>query len=102
MTCIGACKDTFTAEDLAQLFVDMVWEIHGMPLYNTTDNRFVAHILAMLGTEHCKSTAYHPQSDGQTERVNRVLEDMLRRCVNPQQDNWDDLLAPAEFLINKS
>ena len=108
MTRIGACKDTSTAEDLAQLFVDMVWKIHRMPLYITTDrgpeftNKFVAHVLAMLGTEHCKSTAYHPESDGQTERVSRVLEDMLRHYVNPQQNNWDDLLAPAEFATNNA
>ena len=108
MTRIGACKDTSTAEDLARLFVDMVWKLHGMPRYITTDrgpeftNKFVAHILAMLGTEHCKSTAYHPQSDGQTERMNRVLEDMLRHYVNPKQNDWDDLLAPAEFAINNA
>ena len=60
MTRIGACKDTCTAEDLARLFVDMVWKLHGMPRYIATDrgpeftNKFVAHILAMLGTKHCK------------------------------------------------
>ena len=51
---------------------------------------------------HCKSTAYHPQSDGQTERMNRVLEDMLRHYVNPKQNNWDELLSCAEFAVNNA
>ena len=108
MTHIGACKNTSTAQDLAWLFVDMIWKLHGFPLTITTDrgpeftNKFNAHVLAMVGTKHARTTAYHPQSDGQTERVNRVLEDMLRHYVNPKQDNWDDLLAPAEFAINNA
>ena len=108
MVRIGACRNESTAQDLAQIFVDMVWKLHGMPRYITTDrgpeftNKFVAHILAMLGTEHCKFTAYHAQFDGQTERMNRVLEDMMRHYVNPKQNNWDELLAPAEFAINNA
>jgi hypothetical protein len=43
------------------------------------------------------STAFHPQTDGQTERVNRVLEDMLRHYVSSVQDDWDELLDCAEF-----
>ena len=48
------------------------------------------------------SIAYHPQTDGQTERVNGVLEDTLRHFVGPHQQNWDELLAPAEFALNNS
>jgi hypothetical protein len=48
------------------------------------------------------STSHHPQTDGQTERVNRVLEDMLRHYVKPFHDNWDDCLDAAEFAINKA
>ena len=48
------------------------------------------------------STAYHPQTDGQTERVNGVLKDTLRHFVRPYQQNWDELLAPAEFALNSS
>lgn len=51
---------------------------------------------------HCKSTAYHPQSDRQTERMNKVLEDMIRHYISPQQDNWEELLHMAEFAINNS
>ena len=46
------------------------------------------------------STAFHPQTDGQTERVNRTLEDMLRQYVNPFHTDWDEHLDMAEFAIN--
>jgi hypothetical protein len=46
--------------------------------------------------------AYHPQTDGQTERVNQILEDMLRACVMKNQRNWDKHLSLAEFLYNNS
>lgn len=48
------------------------------------------------------STAFHPQTDGNTERVNRVLEDMLRHYIDPTQTNWDTLLPLVEFAINDS
>ena len=108
MTHFGPCKDTSTARELAQLFVDMVWKHHGLPLRLTTDrgpeftNKFIAAMCEIVGTMHCKSTAYHPQSDGQTERMNKVLEDMLRHYINPKQNNWEELLAPAEFAINNA
>jgi hypothetical protein len=53
-----------------------------------------------LGTQLNISTAFHPQTDGQTERTNRQLEQVLRHYVNAQHDNWDELLAVAEFTIN--
>ena len=48
------------------------------------------------------STAHHPQTDSQTERMNRTLKDMLRAYVNYKQDNWDDCLAAAEFAYNQA
>ena len=102
------CKNESSAKDIARLFVDNVWKYHGMPLRITTDrgpeftNKFIAALCELVGTDHCKSTAYHPQSDGQTERMNRVLEDMLRHYVNPRQNNWDELLSAAEFAVNNS
>jgi hypothetical protein len=48
------------------------------------------------------STAFHPQTVGQTEWVNRILEDMLRHYVNPMQDDWDEFLAVVEFAYNSS
>src|SRR5690242_14550059 len=48
------------------------------------------------------STAYHPQTDGQVERLNRTVEEALRAYVNHRQDDWDELLTPIEFAINNS
>jgi len=56
----------------------------------------------MLGTKLAMSTAYHPQTDGQTERANRTLEDMLRANVSIRQDDWDDYLIAAEIAINNT
>ena len=54
------------------------------------------------GARQAMSTPFHPETDGQTERVNRVLEDMLRHYVSPVQDDWDQHLACAEFAINNA
>ena len=48
------------------------------------------------------SSAYHPETDGQTERMNRLLEDILRNYVSPTQRNWDEMLPMVEFAINNS
>jgi hypothetical protein len=48
------------------------------------------------------STAFHPQPDGQTERTNRILEEMLRHYVSPSQDDWDLKLPCAEFAVNNA
>src|SRR5436305_13536030 len=55
-----------------------------------------------MGTKLAMSTAFHPQADGQTERANRTLEDMLQAFVNYCQDNWDQLLISAEFACNNA
>jgi hypothetical protein len=55
-----------------------------------------------MGTRLAMSTTFHPQTDGQTERANRTLEDMLRSFVSYQQNDWDQLLAAAEFACNNA
>ena len=55
-----------------------------------------------LGTSLIRSTAYHPQTSGQTERLNQVLEDMLRACVLPSMGSWESWLPLAEFSYNNS
>jgi hypothetical protein len=54
----------------------------------------------MLGIKTSISTAYHPQSDGQTERINQEIEAYLRHFISYRQDDWSDLLATAEFALN--
>ena len=56
----------------------------------------------MLGTNLVRSFAYHPQTLGQTERVNQILEDMLRACVISSKGSWDKWLPLAEFSYNNS
>jgi hypothetical protein len=55
-----------------------------------------------LGTKLLHSSAYHPQTSGQTERVNQILEDMLRACVLEFPQKWDDYLPLAEFSYKKA
>lgn len=58
--------------------------------------------MAQLGANHKLSTAFHPQTDGQTERLNQTLEQYLRSYVNKQQDNWVQLLPLAQFAYNSA
>lgn len=101
-------KTTCSAEDVACLFRDTVFKYHGLPseLISDRDVRFTSkfwtELSHLLGTKLKMSTAFHPQTDGQTERANRVLEDYLRHYINPRQDNWDDLLTLAEFSVNNA
>lgn len=102
------CRSTITAPELAVLFVREVVRLHGIPrvIVSDRDSKFTARfwkaLWAQLGTALAMSTASHPQSDGQTERNNRTLEEMLRAYINPNQDNWEDLLPLAEFAYNNS
>jgi hypothetical protein len=97
-----------TAEGLAQLFKDKIFFVHGMPLNIVTDrgsvftSKFTQELMKCIGTHSVKSTAYHPQTDGRTERVNRILEDMLRHYIGPTHDDWDKHLSAAEFAYNNA
>lgn len=105
---LAALPTSATALDVAYTFMDKVFKLHGLPrtLVSDRDSKFTSlvwrEIMRLLGTKLLLSTAYHPQTDGQTERMNQVLQEMLRHWVNPQQNNWDTLLATAEFAINNS
>jgi len=97
-----------TAEGTARLFRDHVYKLHGLPrvILSDRDARFTSRfwnaLHGLLGTRLAMSTVFHPQTDGQTEQVNRILEDMLRHYVNPVQDDWDEFLAVVEFAYNSS
>lgn len=101
-------KDTVTAEELAQLYHRIVFRHHGVPksLVSDRDTKFTAafwrEMHKSLGTKLNMSTSNHPQTDGQTERANRTLEDMLRAYVSPHHDDWDEHLVNAEFAYNDS
>ena len=77
-----------------------------MQLVTDRDSKFTAafwsEICRLLGIEQGMSTSFHPQTDGQTEHVNRILEDMLRHYVNPVLNDWDDHLDAVEFAVNSA
>jgi transposase InsO family protein len=101
-------KTTASAPDTAKLFFDHVFKLHGLPKSIVSDrdakftSRFWQSLFNTLGTKLSMSTAFHPQTDGQTERANRTLEDMLRAVVGYRQDDWDEHLAAAEFACNNA
>ena len=100
------CKTTITAEELAELFSDRVFLYHGLPKTIVSDHgpqfasRFWKHLCHTLKIEPCLSTAFYPQTDGQTERINAVVEQHLRAYVSYLQDDWVDYLFLAEFAGN--
>lgn len=105
---IAASRETDTAADVAQLFFDTVFRHHGIPasIISDRDPRFTGsfwtHLFHLTGTKLRMSSAYHPQTDGQTERDNRTVEDMLRPFVNDHVSNWSQLLPAVEFAYNNS
>ena len=101
-----ATTEKTMAEELARLFRDNVWKLHGLPESMISDRgpQFAAGLTKelnkMLGIETKLSTAYHPQTDGQTERTNQELEQYLKIYINHRQNNWSEWLATAEFAFN--
>jgi transposase InsO family protein len=101
-------KETYTMERLAKLYVSEVVRLHGIPLSIVSDRdaRFTSNFWQSfqreMGTKVKMSTAYHPQTDGQSERTIQTLEDMLRACVLDFEGSWDDHLPLIEFAYNNS
>jgi hypothetical protein len=94
------------APHLAHIFFQHVVRLRGIPssIVSDRDPRFTSvfwkSLWQQLGTKLQMSTAFHPQTDGQTERQNRTLEEMLRAYVSYEQDDWDEHLAAAELAHN--
>ena len=90
-------------EGLARLFRDNMWKLHGLPESVVSDRgpQFVAEwtkeLNRMLGIETRLSTAFHPQTNGQTEQMNQELEQYLQFFVDHRQKDWQEWLASAEF-----
>jgi len=97
---------TVTAEGAARLFLHQVWKLHGLLKCVVSDQgpqfvaRFTRELYRLLGIKLASSTAWHPQTDRQTEHVNQELDQYLWLFVNKQQDDWYDLLPMAEFQHN--
>lgn len=101
-------KETYSMEKLARLYIDEVVTRHGVPLsiVSDRDSRFTStfwkSLQRELGTQLKMSTAYHPQTDGQSERTIQTLEDMLRACVIDFKGSWEVHLPLIEFSYNNS
>ena len=95
-----------TALGMARLYRDHVFRHHGIPRKFIHDrgpqfeSNFMRELYKLLGIEGNPSTAYHPQTDGQTERINQEIEQYLRIFINYHQNDWADWLALAEFSYN--
>ena len=107
--CMAKEADSGTsAPAMARLSLDQVFRLHGLPDIIVSDrgpqfiSAFWEHLTSSLGIKRKLSTAYHPQTDGQTERANQDLENYLRRYVSWKQDDWARWLSVAEFAANSA
>jgi transposase InsO family protein len=99
---------TVTSKGTAELYRDYVWKHHGLPNSLISDrgpqfaSQLMVDLLKLLKIEKKMSTAYHPQTDGQTERVNCKLGQYLRLFTAEKQDKWVKWLALAQFNFNNT
>ncbi|MBW0579584.1 hypothetical protein O181_119299 [Austropuccinia psidii MF-1] len=99
---------TITALELAQIFISHVFSKHGLPVSIVSDrgslfvSSFWTNLCQQLKISRDISTAFHPETDGQTERVNQILEQYLWMYVSYHQDDWNNWLPLAEFSYNNA
>ena len=100
------CKGTITARGLGFLVIDRLIRHQGLPRVFVTDrdklftSNYWRTLVTQMGIDHKLSSAFHPETDGQTERTNQTLEAYLRHYVNDNQDNWVSLLPLAQLALN--
>ena len=101
-------RTNYSLDKLAKLYIkEIVW-LYGIPVSIISDkdprftSRFWGQLQVALGTRLNFSTTFHHQTDGQSERVIKVLEDMLRRCVIDYEGSWDRHIPLVEFVYNNS
>ncbi|KAM1129140.1 hypothetical protein ACFX2B_038496 [Malus domestica] len=101
-------REKYSLRRLAKLFISQIVKYHGVPVNIISDrdprftSKFWIAFQEALGTRLLYSTAYHPQTDGQSERTIQTLEDMLRSSVLQFGDSWHDCLDLMEFTYNNS
>ena len=102
------CRKDITAQQYAPLFINHVFKLHRLPevIISDDDPRFLskfwAELFAHLGTDLRFSTAFHPQTDGQSEVTNRVMENFLRPYVERTPHTWVQQLPLVEFAANNA
>jgi hypothetical protein len=98
MAILVACKKSITVEATAKLYFERVWVHFGIPqtIVSDQDSRFLStfwsSLWSLLDTKLTKSTAFHPQTDGQTEVVNRMIVHILRMYNSKNPHTWDEIL----------
>ena len=101
-------RTTFTVENLTKIYIAEIVRLHGIPssIISDRDPKFTSHFFFFLHkalrTRLNMSSAYHPQTDGQTERTNQSMEDLLRACSLDEMGSWDVVLPLVEFTYNNS
>lgn len=106
MVVLESCSESITSEGIAELFKEGFCRRFGPPdvLISDRDPRFTASFwqtyTRLMGSKLNMSTSFHAQTDGQTERANRVVEEILRHYVSDNQDDWDTMLSVVEYAIN--
>ena len=99
-------RTDYSLDKLADLYIKEIVQLHGIPVSIISDrdpsftSRFWGKLQEALGTRLNFNTAFHPQTDGQSERVIQILEDMLRSCVIDLEGSWDRHIALVEFVYN--
>ncbi|KAM6551282.1 hypothetical protein CsatB_001090 [Cannabis sativa] len=101
-------RTTFSVDQLAEVYVKEIVRLHGVPKSIVSDrdlkftSKFWQSLQRAMGTKLKFSTAFHPQTDGQSERTIQILEDMLRACVMDFEGSWNKYLPLIEFSYNNS
>jgi transposase InsO family protein len=101
-------KTTYSGSQLAELYISRIVCLHGLPKKIMSDrgtqftSRFWERLHETFDTQLRFSSTYHPQTDGQTKRVNRILECMLRACALQYERSWDKSLSYTKFSYNNS
>ena len=101
-------RTDYKVSTLCKLYIDRIIKLHEIPtsIVSDRDTRFTSKfwrgLQQAMGTELHLSTAFHPQTDGQSERTIQILEDMLRACVLDLGGKWEDQFSFAEFSYNNS
>ena len=101
-------RGTDTAEDVANAFFSNIFKLHGLPdnVVSDRDRNFTSKfwdcLMELCGVKLKMSTSRHPQTDGTSEIMNRMIENYIRCYCSYNQDNWDELLPSAEFSYNSA
>jgi len=103
---LKATTTNISSEGIAKIYRNNIWKLHGVSKKILSDRgpqfvlKFMEEFTKALETRRQLLIAYHPQTDGQIERINQEIGTFLQYYVNYQQENWTDWLAAAEFQYN--